>query len=289
MTIEECRHFYAKEIRFAANLRSKPLIDAFSTVPREKFLPPPPWTISSSGLTSPDVLHVETNDPEDLYHNVLVSIDPSRRLNNGLPAALATWIEALDLRCGDRVFHFGSGVGYYTAIMAEVTGPEGHVLAVEIDPDLAARSVENLAAYPNVRVHCGDAATLDPGPCDAIFVNAGVTHPNHLWLERLSGSGRLVLPLTTSMAPNLGRGAMLRVSREDGCWRVRLITSVAIYSSTSLRDTVLERQINKAFEEGTLFQIKSLRLDRHEKEDTCVVHSETICWSAADIKRQAAD
>ena len=67
MTIGECRHFYAKEIRFAANLRSKPLIDAFSTVPREKFLPPPPWTISSSGLTSPDVLHVETNDPEDLY------------------------------------------------------------------------------------------------------------------------------------------------------------------------------------------------------------------------------
>ncbi|MBV8832454.1 MAG: hypothetical protein JO108_24905 [Acidobacteriaceae bacterium] len=279
MTLEECRRFYAKEIRFAASLRSEALIEAFATVPREKFLSPPPWVVSSSGLTSPDALQVQTSDPADLYHNVLVSIDPSRSLNNGLPAALGTWIEALDLRPGDRVFHFGSGVGYYTAIMAEVTGPEGSVVAAEIDPDLASRSMENLVAYPNVRVHSGDAASLDPGPCDAIFVNAGVTHPNPLWLDRLSEHGRLVLPLTTTMAPNVGRGAMMKVTRQDSSWQARLITPVAIYSSTSLRDTALEPQINQAFEDRRLFQIKSLRIDAHERQPTCVVHSENMCWS----------
>lgn len=51
---------------------------------------------------------------------------------------------------------------YYTAIMAEVIGSNGHVCASEIDAELAARAQANLAAYPNVFVHAGDGADLDP-------------------------------------------------------------------------------------------------------------------------------
>ena len=65
-----------------------------------------------------------TEDPRDLYHNILIAIDKDRNVNNGQPSALARWIDALDLKTGDRVYHLGSGVGYYTAIMREVVGPE---------------------------------------------------------------------------------------------------------------------------------------------------------------------
>jgi protein-L-isoaspartate(D-aspartate) O-methyltransferase len=42
MTIEECRSFYAQEVRFAANLTTPGLVQAFAKVPREKFLGPGP-------------------------------------------------------------------------------------------------------------------------------------------------------------------------------------------------------------------------------------------------------
>jgi protein-L-isoaspartate(D-aspartate) O-methyltransferase len=83
-----------------------------------------------------------TSDPRDLYHNLLVALDATRALNNGLPGSLARWIQALVLKMGDRVFHLGCGVGYYTAIMAEVVGPDGSVVACEVDSDLAARARE---------------------------------------------------------------------------------------------------------------------------------------------------
>ena len=43
-----------------------------------------------------------TDDPRDLYHNVLVALDAVRDINNGQPSALAVWINALDLEEGDR-------------------------------------------------------------------------------------------------------------------------------------------------------------------------------------------
>ena len=83
------------------------------------------------------------NDPRDLYHNVVVVLDRAKDINNGQPSALASWIHALALRPGDRAFHLGCGVGYYTAIIAEVVGPSGSVLALELQSDLAARAKEN--------------------------------------------------------------------------------------------------------------------------------------------------
>lgn len=63
-----------------------------------------------------------------------VAIDSAHDLNNGQPAALAKWIDALDINNGMRVYHLGCGVGYLTAIMAEIVGRNGSVVAGEIDP-----------------------------------------------------------------------------------------------------------------------------------------------------------
>ena len=136
-SLEDCRRFYAEEIRFAANLQTPALAEAFARVPRENFLGQPPWKVGSpegralslAGMKSGE--YVTTTDPRDLYHNLVVVVDEAANLNNGQPSALARWIDALDLKAGERAFHLGSGIGYYTAIMAETVGPSGGVVASE--------------------------------------------------------------------------------------------------------------------------------------------------------------
>lgn len=230
-TLEDCRRFYAEEVRIAADVQSAALVAAYARVPREKFMGPAPCQIASPdmiamasmGLTG--AAYSTTEDPGDLYHNVLVALDASRQLNNGQPSALARWIDALELAPGDRVYHLGCGVGYYTAIMAELVGAAGRVAASEVDPSLAARARENLAVCPNVSVYMGDGAAFDPGSCDAIFINTGVTHPHPLWLERLSERGRLVLPLTTDPTCT---GAVAKIARSGNGFSARIVTLVGI-------------------------------------------------------------
>jgi protein-L-isoaspartate(D-aspartate) O-methyltransferase len=71
-------------------------------------------------------------------------------------------------------------------------GPNGRVIAIEVDADLAARSRGNLVGLPNVEVVDGDGGEHDSGPADAILVNAGATHPRRIWLDSLRPNGRLV-------------------------------------------------------------------------------------------------
>jgi hypothetical protein len=49
-------------------------------------------------------------DPRHVYHNLPISLDESRNLNNGQPGSLAVWIDALELKTGERVYHLGGCV-----------------------------------------------------------------------------------------------------------------------------------------------------------------------------------
>ena len=135
MTLDQCRRFYADEIQYAANLHSPALIEAFARVPRENFLGPGPWQIGVPDVATGKVEYLTTPsaDPRHVYHNVTIALDPARNLCNGQPSSLAAWMSALDLQPGNRVFHLGCGVGYFTAIMAEVVGFTGCVIASEVD------------------------------------------------------------------------------------------------------------------------------------------------------------
>ena len=294
MTLEDCRRFYAEELRFAANISSTALLDAFARIPREHFLGPGPWKIASVDLGLGGTTYIETRDadPRNLYHNVPVALDAARDLNNGQPGTLAKWIDALDLKAGDQVFHLGCGVGYYTAIMAELVGTSGRVIASEVDPVLAVRAQTNLAAWPNVRVQSGDGASLDPGECDAILINAGVTHPHRMWLERLRLGGRLVLPLTVAMGmgmgANLGKGVMAKITREPGGFSAHVVTFVAIYSCTSVRDPQLEKALGKALSTMALLKMKSACLDPHEPTDDCLLHDSSVCLSTVEVGTRVA-
>src|SRR5204863_6721453 len=119
-----------------------------AAVPRERYLPPGPWTVLAetdfTGAGPARMRATPDADPARVYHNIGVAIDPSRQLFNGQPATLAPWIDALDLTPGARVLHVGAGLGYYTAVMAHVAGPAGRVLAFEADPALAEDARANL-------------------------------------------------------------------------------------------------------------------------------------------------
>jgi protein-L-isoaspartate(D-aspartate) O-methyltransferase len=289
LSVDDYRRFFADEIRFVADLNSTALVEAFATVPREKFIGPGPWRIGSperralaaAGLGKSS--YVEIDDPRHLYHNVVVVLDEAGDINNGQPTALASWINALDLKPGARVYHLGSGVGYYTAIMAEVVGPTGHVVASEVNASLAARARDNLSIYPQVEVHATDGAELDPGECDAMFINAGVTHPNPMWLDRLREGGRLVVPITAATSTTLGAGLMMRIKQEPRGWSAVGITPVGIYSCTSNRAAELEPIVLKALQTQALLRVKSLRRERHDEEETCLVHGPDVCLSSANV------
>ncbi|HEV2195500.1 MAG TPA: methyltransferase domain-containing protein [Candidatus Acidoferrum sp.] len=290
MTIEDCRAFYAREVKFAASLTTPGLVEAFARVPREKFLGPGPWEIGSaegramSAAGLGQLSYITVDDPRDVYHNVVISLDRAKDINNGQPGSLARWIDSLALKPGERAYHLGCGVGYYTAIMAEVVGPSGSVIGLELEPDLAARAKQNLAGYANATVEAGDGAEFDPGECDAILVNCGVTHPQTKWLERLREGGRIVVPFTMAVNPTIGQGVMTKITRSNGRFAAELVTPVAIFSGGSLRDATLQTQLLKGLTTGGLLKLKSVRCDAHEAGETCVVHTSEVCLSLAELK-----
>ena len=137
LTVDQCRRFYAEEIRVVAGIRSQALVEAFANVPREHFLGTPPWRYSS-GFSLQTGAYRATEDIRDLYHDVFVALKQQEILNNGQPSLIARLLEALDLGPGKRVVHIGCGTGYYSAILAEIVGQSGSVVALEVDGDLAA-------------------------------------------------------------------------------------------------------------------------------------------------------
>jgi protein-L-isoaspartate(D-aspartate) O-methyltransferase len=249
-------------------------------VPREAFLGPGPWQIARPFEVGAPYRTTADADPRHLYHDVVVAIDPARQLNNGQPSGLARWIEALGIRPGDAVLHVGCGVGYYTAVMAELAR-EGHVLAYEIDPDLAARARANLAAWPRVEVVTGDAAA-PPGAFDAMLVNAGCTHARPEWLAALAPGGRLVLPLTMHV-PGMphGFGVMLRVQRPEAGparrWPAHVISKVGIYDCAGARDPAREAALKSLANFAATPQICALVSEPHERGEACFVHSDGFC------------
>ena len=285
-SIEQCRRFYAEEIRAVTGI-SNELATAFSRVPRERFLGGAPWLVAPAVSLYRTEFH-STSNPRDLYHDVLVAISRERGINNGQPTLLARLIGALNLRPGGRVFHVGCGTGYYTAIMAEVIGPTGAVLAVELELDLAARAAPNLDNYPCISVTHQDGAELGAGArgirnLDAVLVNATVTHPHPAWLKSLNEGGIILLPLAVGRDSGANDSVAVTVQRKGKKFLARPVCLLNLYPSPSLRDAALQAQLNHCFEAHTILDLKSVRVDDHPQTDTCLAHSPTFCLSTVPI------
>jgi len=272
------RRWYAEELRWAAALRSERLVEAFAAVPRERFLGRGPWQIS----TWRGYCETPNANPQHIHHNVLVAIDAQRDLNNGRPAFLAALIEQLKLREGGTVCHVGCGTGYYSAIMAEVVGSSGHVIAIEVDKDLARRSKTHLRSYKQVEVVNADGFAYDPGRVDALLVNAGVSHLSPIWLRVVRAKGRMVVPMTLAN----GEGQILTVVRTGRDWQARFVYGVRVFPCSDGRDQRAEMLLKKALKCGGASEVRSLRLERHRRSHECWLHGDGFClsrlpWQAA--------
>ena len=241
--LDMARKWFAEDIREVAPvLHNQAIVDAFATVPREHFLGAGPWGVHSR-LAIGDIHQSATASPHHLYHDVLVAIDEASGINNGLPSLWARVFDNLDIKVGATVLQVGAGVGYYTAILAELVGPQGRVIAYEIESDLAERSKKNLCHYPNVEVICGDATKAARIPkLDALFACAGVTHVPMRWLDSLNESGQLVLPYTGEDHS----GFLLHLTKYAGKLLIRSLGPVRFYHCAGARSDVEAQAITQA-------------------------------------------
>lgn len=110
---------------------------------------------------------------------------PTRRGPDGktTSSVSAPWLQAYMIQAaqvgpGSRVLEIGSG-GYNAALLAEVVGPAGTVVSVDIDAQVVAnaRTALTQAGYPQVKVICADGehGYADGGPYDAVIVTDMLT------------------------------------------------------------------------------------------------------------------
>jgi protein-L-isoaspartate(D-aspartate) O-methyltransferase len=271
-SIEDARRCYAEELRSLSHISSPALLAAFAMVPRERFVGPGPWRIKGMGR----YWATEDTDPRRVYHNVLIELDGGKGINNGQPSLWAFCFDQLGFGAGDHVLHLGCGTGYYTAILAELTGPEGRVTALEIDEALAERARVALEPWPQAAVVHGDGSSGPFEPADVIVVSAGVTHPLPAWLNAVKPGGKLLFPLTVTRGP----GIMMLLTRKsaDG-FAARLLCGVAFIDFSGARDPEVSIQLGKALRRDQGAPVKSLRCDSHEKEESCWLHGDGWCFS----------
>lgn len=180
------RHSLADNLRAKGRLRSDRVTRAFRTVPRHRFAPEA--TISEA--YADDVVRTKKNE----HGETLSSISA--------PWLQAEMLEQSGLGPGMRALEIGSG-GYNAALLADIVGPTGHVVSIDIDPfvtDRARRFLKDTGYDDRVTVLEADGAHAagdhaPPGGFDAILVTAEAADLPPTWAEQLAPAGRLVVPL----------------------------------------------------------------------------------------------
>ena len=176
------------------------------------------------------------------------------------------------------MLHVGCGLGYYTAIISAAVAP-GEVIGVELDAALASQARANLTEVNHVTIVVANGVEYDSGPVDAILVNAGVTHPQALWLDRLRVGGRMLLPLTNED----GTGMMLKVTRGPNDWAAQFVSGLTIFHCVGGRDPELCRRLAAGFADGSWRSVKSVRRDLHDPSSQCWLHVEGLCLFKHDV------
>lgn len=242
--------YFIDQLRIMAALEDTPatdrVLDAFKDVPREKFAGPGPWKVRSP-LTSFSLPAHETPDadPRWLYHCVLIVLDEEKGINVGDPGLWVRLLAQADIKPGSRILQVGAGVGYYTAILSQLAGPSGRVIAYEVEAALIARAASNLTDCSNVELRQGNAATdlNEDDTFDVVVSFAGVTHVPSTWAERLAPGARLLLPLTG----NDWQGAMILAHQIDGGFEAVTLGRCGFYPCKGARNDELAARVTELF------------------------------------------
>jgi protein-L-isoaspartate(D-aspartate) O-methyltransferase len=271
--LEAHRHFYADLVTTAAGAaKNERLKYALASTPRERFVGAGPWKVFAGG----NYVETPTDDPAFLYQDVVVALAPERRINNGQPVLHATNLAALNVKQGEKVLHIGAGTGYYTAVLARLTGETGTVVAYEIEHDLAQNAIQNLGDFSNATVQNRSGSEAPLPVCDVIYVNAAATAPLNVWLDALQLNGRLLFPLTPADGPGgmPGTGGMLLITRNDtGRFDARFVCPTMFVSCVGARDEETAQKLSVALKRGDFRSVRSLRRNSQPDE---------TCWCAGN-------
>lgn len=128
------------------------------------------------------------------YEDIPLSIGEGQTISQPFMVALMT--QALELTGEEKVLEVGTGSGYQTAILGELSH---WVISVERFESLmeGARRVLDWLGYTNVTIHSAQE-TLgwpDEAPYQAIIVTAGAPEVPQDLLDQLEIGGRLVIPV----------------------------------------------------------------------------------------------
>jgi protein-L-isoaspartate(D-aspartate) O-methyltransferase len=272
MTADDARRIYAQHLVSELRQGHDRLYHEFAETPREHFLGAPPWPLLRGGF-----MRQWTDDPRELYQDVLVGLDVELGINNGQPSLHARCLAECDPQRGDTALHVGAGTGYYSAILAYLVGPQGRVIAYEIEAHLAERAAANLAPLPQVSVRATSGAEPPLPACDVIYVNAGATHPVAAWLDAMRVGARLMFPLTTDD----GAGCMLLVTRRSQRgYAACALMRVAFIACIGARDAQASLSLRQAFAARSEHSIRSLRRD--DRPDASVWCAGPGWWLSSD-------
>ncbi len=170
---QAAREELVNQLRY--EIRDERVLHAIGAVPRELFVP-------SSYL-------------EFAYDDRPLSIGMGQTISQPLIVFIMT--EALGLRGEEKVLEVGTGSGYQTAILAELSR---RVVSTERYPLLITRAEDVLLrklGYANIEFHITEKRLgwQEGAPYDAIIVTAGAPRVPQELLDQLATDGCLVIPV----------------------------------------------------------------------------------------------
>ena len=158
----------------ARGIRDARVLDAMERVPRDRFIPP--------------------EYQADSYKDHPVPIGYGQTISQ--PYIVAFMTEALRLEPQHRVLEIGTGCGYQTAVLAELSS---EVYSIELIEALAARARATLEelGYRNIHTRVGDgyAGWPEHAPFDRVIGAAAAEDVPPAFVAQLAEGGILVLPV----------------------------------------------------------------------------------------------
>ena len=165
-------------------LKTPRIIEAFRKIKRVDFLPR------------------EIKDLAEL--NEALSIGYGQTISQ--PLVVAFMLELLDPQPGNKILDIGSGTGWTTALLAQIVGQKGKVIAIDIIPELVEFGKKNVEKYNFVKKGralfiCADGSKgyEKEAPYDKILASASAETLPPVWKEQLKIEGRIVTPIGSSI------------------------------------------------------------------------------------------
>jgi len=122
------------------------------------------------------------------------------------PLVVAFMLELLELEEGEKILDVGSGSGWTSALLSEIVGEKGKVIAIDIVPELVEFGKKNVGKYNFIEKGIAEFICADgskgcekQAPFDKILASATAIKIPDAWKKQLKIGGRIVTPINSSI------------------------------------------------------------------------------------------